>query len=283
MINILRTREAVKSLVKNLQNSGKTIGFVPTMGALHHGHLELVKKAKSSTDFVIVSIFVNPLQFNNLQDFEKYPVTENADLKLLQQEGADAVFLPDVKEIYAEKPLMSISFGGLDERLEGAFRPGHFSGVGIVVSKLLNIVNPDFLYLGQKDLQQVAIIRQLVSELSFDVRLVVVSTQREEDGLALSSRNMRLDQAERKAATILYRILAMAESELLKGVSWFEIREKALNMIASEPLARLEYLELVTTDTVEPLTQLDLQQSVSVCIAVYIGEVRLIDNLSIIS
>jgi pantoate--beta-alanine ligase len=283
MINILRTREAVKSSVKNLQISGKTIGFVPTMGALHQGHLELVKKAKSSSDFVIVSIFVNPLQFNNLQDFEKYPVTENADLKLLQQVGADAVFIPDVKEIYANKPLLSISFGGLDERLEGAFRPGHFSGVGIVVSKLLNIVNPDFLYLGQKDLQQVAIIRQLVSELSFDVRIDVVPTQREEDGLALSSRNMRLDQAERKAATILFRILTMAESELLKGVSWFEIREKALNMIALEPLARLEYLELVTTDTVLPLTQLDLQQSISVCLAVYIGEVRLIDNLSIIS
>lgn len=283
MINILRTREAVKSLVKNLQFSGKTIGFVPTMGALHKGHLELVKRAKSSSDFVIVSIFVNPLQFNNLEDFEKYPITENADLKLLEEEGADAVFLPSAEEIYAKRPLLSIAFGGLDERLEGAFRPGHFSGVGIVVSKLLNIVNPDFLYLGQKDLQQVAVIRQLVSELSFDVQLVIVPTQREQDGLALSSRNLRLNSEERKAATILYRVLTMAENELLKGVSWFEIREKGLRMIASEPLARLEYLELVTTADIQPLVQIEKDLSVSVCIAVYIGEVRLIDNLSIIS
>ncbi len=283
MINILRTREAVKSLVKNLHYSGKTIGFVPTMGALHKGHLELVKKAKSSSDFVIVSIFVNPLQFNNLEDFQKYPNTENADLKLLEEEGADAVFLPTSEEIYAKKPLLTIAFGGLDERLEGAFRPGHFSGVGIVVSKLLNIVNPDFLYLGQKDLQQVAVIRQLVSELSFDVQLIIVPTQREVDGLALSSRNLRLNCKERKAATILFRVLTMAKNELLMGVSWFEIREKGLNMIASEPLARLEYLELVTTADIQPLVQLERHQGVSVCIAVYIGEVRLIDNLSIIS
>jgi pantoate--beta-alanine ligase len=282
MLNILRTREATRSTIKTLQNSGKKVGFVPTMGALHEGHLELVRNAKASSDIVVVSIFVNPLQFNNPEDFKKYPISESADLALLENAGVEIAFIPDYQEIYPQKPKMNIFFGALEEKLEGAFRPGHFGGVGIIVSKLLNIVNPDILYLGQKDLQQVAVIRQLISELSFPVDLVVVPTQRESDGLAMSSRNLRLKPNERKSAVLLFNLLNMAKSELLEGKNWFQIREKVESIVAGEPLARLEYFELVTTSDLQILNELKKDTDVSICIAMFIGEVRLIDNLSVI-
>lgn len=281
-VTILRTKQAVKSALQILRNSQKTIGFVPTMGALHKGHLSLVENAKLSSDSVIVSIFVNPTQFNNKEDYEKYPISIDEDLKLLEEKGVDFIFLPSVTEMYTGESLLKMDFGDLDKTLEGSFRPGHFSGVGVVVSKLLNIVKPDKSYFGQKDLQQVAIIKRLVNDLSFDVEIVVVPTIREADGLAMSSRNVRLNPEERLTATILYKCMFFAKTELLQGGDWFEIREKVAKRFYDEPKARLEYFELVNTDTLEKLSTIKDQLNISICTAAFIGEVRLIDNLSIV-
>ncbi|MFD2036433.1 pantoate--beta-alanine ligase [Belliella marina] len=281
-MTILRTKQAVKSALQILRTSQKTIGFVPTMGALHKGHLSLVENAKLSSEVVIVSIFVNPTQFNNKEDFENYPITIEEDLKLLEEKGVDFIFLPNLEEMYPAETLLKMDFGDLDKTLEGAFRPGHFSGVGVVVSKLLNIVKPDKSYFGQKDLQQVAIIKRLVVDLCFDVEIIVIPTIREQDGLAMSSRNVRLNPDERLTATILYKCLVFAKDELLDGGDWFEIREKVTKRFHDEPQARLEYFELVHTDTLEKLKEIKGQKKVSICTAAYIGEVRLIDNLSIV-
>nr|WP_255777793.1 pantoate--beta-alanine ligase [Mariniradius sediminis] len=264
------------------RNDRKTIGLVPTMGALHIGHLELVKKAKESTDVVVVSIYVNPTQFNNPADFEKYPKTLDKDLEILDKIGVDIVFTPENQEIYPSNPKLRLNFGLLEEVLEGAFRPGHFNGVGIVVSKLLNIVKPDVAFFGQKDLQQVAIIKRLVSDLSFDVKIDVVRTVREANGLAFSSRNMRLNPDERMAALVLSKALFFAKSELLRGVDWLTVKNQAVQLFESEPLCRLEYFELVDPNTFKILESFDPRDLSSICTAAYVGEVRLIDNLPII-
>lgn len=278
---ILGTKEEVNSNLQIFRNRNKTIGLVPTMGALHQGHLELVKIAKQYSDLVVVSIFINPTQFNNQEDFEKYPKTLDKDLELLDKSGVDYLFLPDTMEIYPSKPMLSIDFGHLDKILEGSFRPGHFNGVGIVVSKLLNIVKPNHAYFGQKDLQQVAIIKRLVLDLSFDVRINVVPTVREEDGMALSSRNLRLDSESRQSARIISKALFLAKSELLDGRPWLSIRKKINQMFESEPKAKLEYFELVTSDSFYVLEDIGEEKNVSICTAAYFGDVRLIDNISI--
>lgn len=281
-MNILRTKEAVKSALQIIAESQRTVGFVPTMGALHEGHLALVEKAKESSDVVFVSIFVNPTQFNNPDDFAKYPNTLDKDLELLENTGVDYLFLPDVQEIYPVKPMISIDFGDLERVLEGAFRPGHFNGVGIVVSKLLNIVKPQKAFFGQKDLQQVAVIKRLVADLSFDVEIVVVPTVREADGLALSSRNLRLSSTERKSALILFKALSFAKDELLAGEPWLEVREKIDELIMTQIGVTLEYFELVHSDNMTILDKLEKHIPVSICTAAYVGEVRLIDNISVI-
>lgn len=278
---ILGTKEEVNSNLQIFRNRNKTIGLVPTMGALHQGHLELVKIAKQYSDIVVVSIFINPTQFNNQEDFEKYPKTLDKDLELLDKSGVDYLFLPDTMEIYPSKPMLSLDFGHLDKILEGSFRPGHFNGVGIVVSKLLNIVKPHHAYFGQKDLQQVAIIKRLVLDLSFDVRINVVPTVREEDGMALSSRNLRLDSESRQSARIISKALFLAKSELLDGRPWLSIRKKINQMFESEPKAKLEYFELVTSDSFYVLKDIGEEKNVSICTAAYFGDVRLIDNISI--
>lgn len=276
------TKKTLNSDLLIFRNDRKTIGLVPTMGALHIGHLELVKKAKESTDVVVVSIYVNPTQFNNPADFEKYPKTLDKDLEILDKIGVDIVFTPENQEIYPSNPKLRLNFGLLEEVLEGAFRPGHFNGVGIVVSKLLNIVKPDVAFFGQKDLQQVAIIKRLVSDLSFDVKIDVVRTVREADGLAFSSRNMRLNPDERMAALVLSKALFFAKSELLRGVDWLTVKNQAVQLFESEPLCRLEYFELVDPNTFKILESFDPRDLSSICTAAYVGEVRLIDNLPII-
>jgi pantoate--beta-alanine ligase len=280
-VYILGTKEEVNNHLQILRNSNKTIGLVPTMGALHQGHLELVKIAKQYSDIVVVSIFVNPTQFNNQQDFEKYPKTLDNDLDLLNKSGVDFLFLPDTMEIYPSKPMLSIDFGHLDKILEGAFRPGHFNGVGIVVSKLLNIVKPHEAFFGQKDLQQVAVIKRLVLDLSFDVKINIVPTIREEDGVALSSRNLRLSEDSRRSARIISQALFFAKAELLAGNSWLSIRKTVNQMFGSNPKVKLEYFELVTSDTFYVLEDIIDKEKVSICAAAYFGDVRLIDNISI--
>lgn len=268
--------------LKSLQ-SGKTIGFVPTMGALHEGHLDLVKKSKKECDITVASIFVNPTQFNNPEDFAKYPITLEPDLKQLEAEGADFVFLPETSTIYPEKPVLTLNFGELEHVLEGEFRPGHFNGVGIVVSKLFHIIKPDKAFFGQKDLQQVAVIKQLIRDLSFSLELVVVPTRREIDGLAMSSRNLRLNPRERKQALILYWSLTKAKDELLAGKPWLEVRNQIRQDFQETSLARLEYFELVHPEYFTRYETFETDQKSSICVAAYLGSVRLIDNLPIIS
>ncbi|MBD8491050.1 pantoate--beta-alanine ligase [Echinicola sp. CAU 1574] len=285
-MKILHTKNEINLKLLEHRNASKSIGLVPTMGALHEGHLSLVHKAKGHADVVVVSIFVNPTQFNNPEDLEKYPRTVNEDLKMLEKSGVDYVFLPSVEEMYPQPSKLKFNFGDLETTLEGAFRPGHFNGVGVVVSKLFHIIKPDVAYFGQKDLQQVAIIRRMVEDLSFDVNLEVVPTVREEDGLAMSSRNRRLNSEERKLSVMLYESLVWARNELFAGCSWLEVQEKISHKFNEEPLAKLEYFELVKTKSLEVVSGIDLGSQLranefSICTAVYIGDVRLIDNLPI--
>jgi len=267
--------------LKSLQ-SGKTIGFVPTMGALHQGHLDLVKNSKKECDITVVSIFVNPTQFNNPEDFAKYPNTLEQDLKKLEDEGTDFVFLPETLTIYPERPVLTINFGELEHVLEGKFRPGHFNGVGIVVSKLFHLIRPDKAFFGQKDLQQVAVIKQLVRDLSFTLELVVVPTRRETDGLAMSSRNLRLNSEERAQALILYSSLSKAKAELFAGKPWLEVRSQISMDFKEKSLASLEYFELVHPEHFTRFEAFEPDQKSSICVAAYLGSVRLIDNLPII-
>ncbi|MDF2156642.1 pantoate--beta-alanine ligase [Algoriphagus sp. CAU 1675] len=264
-----------------LLQSNKTIGLVPTMGALHQGHLDLVKKCKKQCEVSVVSIFVNPTQFNNPEDFEKYPISTAADVDLLEKEGVDFVFLPSVETMYPTQPQLKVDFGRLEKILEGAFRPGHFNGVGIVVSKLFNIIRPHVAFFGQKDLQQVAVIRSLVQDLSFPVQLETVSTRRESDGLAMSSRNRRLSPLQREKALLLFQSLMLAKEELLKGKSWKSIQEKIRVNFQHTEAVQLEYVELVQTESFDLLEAWLPNLNCSVCIAAFIGEVRLIDNMPI--
>ncbi len=252
------------------------------MGALHEGHLDLVRAAKASGDLTVVSIFVNPTQFNNPDDFANYPHTLEEDLSRLKAAAVDFVFIPSKQTVYPEDPTLHFGFGDLEAVLEGAFRPGHFNGVGIVVSKLFNFIKPHKAFFGQKDLQQVAIINRLINDLSFDVQMVTVPTKREADGLAMSSRNLRLTAEERKESRIIINSLRKAEKELLDGMTWFDIQNQIKRDFRNSPLARLEYFELVhpaSFKTYEVFTPLEKS---SICIAAFIGNIRLIDNLTII-
>lgn len=259
-----------------------TIGLVPTMGALHQGHLDLVKKSIEKSDVTIVSIFVNPTQFNNQDDFAKYPNTLDSDLQILEKAGVNYVFLPSVETIYPNFPNLKLDFGDLERVLEGEFRPGHFNGVGIVVSKLFHFIRPQLAFFGQKDLQQVAIIKRLAQDLSFPIELEVVPTRREKDGLALSSRNMRLSPEERQNALILSRSLEKAKSQLLGGKVWSEVQKEIKADFENLELSKLEYFALVHPETFELIQNFNPKEKSSICVAAFIGEIRLIDNLPII-
>ncbi|MBA4298504.1 pantoate--beta-alanine ligase [Algoriphagus alkaliphilus] len=282
-MKLIRTGAEWNPLWLNHLRNNQQIGLVPTMGALHDGHLDLVAKSRSTCDVTLVSIFVNPTQFNNPEDFQKYPKTLDLDLEKLTQAGVDYVFLPSVEEMYPAPTQLKFYFGDLEHVLEGKFRPGHFNGVGIVVSKLFHLIRPHVSFFGQKDLQQVAIIKRLVADLSFDLKLEVIPTRREVDGLAMSSRNLRLSPQERLTALLLFSSLEKAKTELLNGKSWFEIQVEIRSGFENEPFAQLEYLELIHPDSFETYTVFDSIQKSSICVAAFIGAVRLIDNMPIIS
>jgi len=269
----------LKSVLKPFYLAEKRIGLVPTMGALHEGHLALVRSSKAQNDLTVVSIFVNPTQFNNFDDLDKYPRTLDADLAMLRQEGVDIAFVPEVEEMYPQPTGLSISFSPLENTLEGKFRPNHFSGVAIIVAKLFHAVAPDVAYFGQKDLQQVSIIRRLVSDLQFDLKIAMVPSVREKDGLALSSRNQRLNEIEREQAIVLYQSLQFSKTELLRGHSWLEIVGRAASLIAEKSLVRLEYLELININDFTLAKEIDPEHPQAICIAAYVGDIRLIDNI----
>jgi pantoate--beta-alanine ligase len=262
---------------------GKKVGLVPTMGALHRGHLELVSAARRENDVVVASIFVNPTQFNNPEDLKKYPRSLETDLQLLEAENCDFVFVPEENEIYPEEPLTKIQFGYLNSIMEGAHRPGHFDGVGLVVGKLFNIVQPDRAYFGKKDLQQLTIIKKMVHDLNFDIEIIPYPIVREKDGLAMSSRNARLNYEERKEAPAIYRNLELISERLSKQETSFEAAKKSfIEEVDRHSTLCTEYIEVVDTKTLRPVENLGEGKNVSICVAVFAGNIRLIDNVSII-
>ena len=278
-MNVFHTRGSISEAVDALKAKGKTIGFVPTMGALHEGHLALVKRAIDQSDAVVVSIFVNPTQFNNSADLEKYPRMLERDVDLLKTVGEVLVFAPSFQDVYPENDVFTpLDLGGLDTVLEGKFRPGHFQGVVHVVRNLFEIVRPDKAFFGLKDFQQLAIIKKMVDLLKIPVVIVPCPTTREESGLALSSRNLRLSDEERKNALIIYRTLELV-AQLRKDHTPAEARAKAINYFNTGDL-KLEYIEIVDSETLEILSQ-NWGEHPTCCIAAFCGEVRLIDNIQI--
>jgi len=261
------------------QHAG-SVGFVPTMGYLHEGHLELVRRARVENLTVVVSIFVNPTQFGPKEDFASYPRDPERDLALLEKEGVSFVFMPGVEEMYPEGFNSWVEVKGITERLEGALRPGHFRGVATVCAKLFNIVQPDKAYFGQKDAQQLAVIRKMVSDLNMNLEVVGVPTVREPDGLAMSSRNIRLNPQERKAALVLWKSLCLAQELWQKGEKSAErLRQEMTSLIEGEPLARIDYVSVADAETLEELNKVDRPALVSM--AVWMGKTRLIDNITL--
>jgi len=272
------TREYLESK----QFSGKTIGFVPTMGALHEGHLTLIRQSKAENDLTVCSIFVNPIQFNNPDDLDKYPRTLASDVKLLTAEGCDVLFSPDAAEMYpeGEPALIDLELGMLDKLMEGRFRPGHFRGVAIVVKKLFDIVGPTRVYFGKKDFQQLAVIRHMVNTLNLPYEIVPCETVRESDGLAMSSRNMRLTIAERGIAPSIFQVLRKVRDKTGK-VPVRELKEWAVKKIQEQPAMRVEYFEIADRETLMPLESWDHRIKAVALTAVYLGDVRLIDNIEL--
>ncbi|GAB3772622.1 pantoate--beta-alanine ligase [Spirosoma horti] len=249
------------------------------MGALHEGHITLIDAARSENDVVVSSIFVNPTQFNNPDDLARYPRTLEDDCQKLAAAGCDVVFAPSVAEMYPEPTTLRLNFGELETVMEGAFRPGHFNGVGTVVAKLFNMVQPDKAYFGQKDLQQVAVIRRLVRDLSFCVELVRCPTIRESDGLAMSSRNRNLTDIEREQATALFKALTLAHDLLVEGHSTTQAKAAVTGFFTGNPHFRLEYVEIVNADTLQLASEVLAPGQTAICLAAHLGNVRLIDNL----
>ena len=259
--------------------AGERVVLVPTMGALHAGHLALMARARSLGRRVVASIFVNPTQFNNPDDLRLYPRLPEQDTALLAGAGCTALFMPPVEEIYPQPTVLRFDFGALERVMEGAHRPGHFNGVATVVSKLFHMAQPHRAYFGQKDFQQVAIVRQLIADLSFDLELVVAPTVRETDGLAMSSRNRRLNPEARAVAPLLHQVLSQAASQVRQGVAPAQVQAQALAALAQEPQFTPEYFEVADAQTLQPLAGYEAGQPVVLCVAAHLGGVRLIDNV----
>lgn len=269
----------LQALTATLHAEKKTIGFVPTMGALHEGHLSLVRTARKQTDVVIVSIFVNPTQFGPHEDLSRYPRDLDRDLELLRPLGVEYVFLPTPDEIYPTGFATYVTVEGLSEKLEGASRPGHFRGVATVLVILFNLVRPHKVFMGQKDGQQTVVVKKMVRDLRLPTEIIVLSTTREADGLAMSSRNRYLSPPERQAATVLFRALQQAQSRFANGERDAEaIRQAMQEVIAAEPEAQLDYIAITDDKTLAPQSDL-AGKTVLISLAVKIGKTRLIDNV----
>jgi len=276
---LVKEIKELRNLIKSWKREGLSIGYVPTMGALHEGHESLIKKAVAENDKVVISVFVNPTQFGPNEDYDSYPRDIDKDLAICMSAGGDVVFNPEPKEMYFDNKSTSVSVSNLTSVLCGAKRPGHFDGVCLVVSKLLNIVTPDKAYFGEKDAQQVAVLKRMVRDLNIDVEIVACPIIREEDGLAKSSRNTYLSDEERKAALILSRSLEIAQDLLNKGErNATKLKEIIKEEISKEPLAKIDYVELVDSDSLENVEI--IKNNILIPIAVFIGKTRLIDNFT---
>ena len=278
-MKILGTVNEVRSLVKEWKSQGLKVGFVPTMGYLHEGHKSLIDKAVKENDKVVVSIFVNPIQFGPKEDLASYPRDLERDSKLCEDAGASAIFHPEKEEMYFDDFCTHVDIEGLSDGLCGKSRPIHFRGVCTVVSKLFNIVNPDRAYFGEKDAQQLAIIKRMVRDLNFDIEIVGCPIVREEDGLAKSSRNTYLSSEERKAATILSKSLALGKKALESGeIDSEKVKKIIIDNINTEPLAKIDYVDIVDSLSMAEVNK--IEKTVLVAMAVYIGKTRLIDNFT---
>lgn len=278
-MEIIRTKKNLSEITNKAKSAGKTVGLVPTMGALHAGHLSLIERARKECDFVAVSVFVNPTQFNNANDLVTYPHTEEADCKLLESAGVDVAFIPSVEEIYPEPDTRVFDLGEVANVMEGPMRPGHFNGVAQIVSKLFEMVNPDKAYFGEKDFQQIAVIRKMVEICGFNLEIVSCPIKREADGLALSSRNVRLTPEGRKTAPIIYKTLKDSV-EYSQSHTLEETKNYVVNTLNATNGLEVEYYEIVDSISMQPVKDWkDTQNGVQGCITVYCGDVRLIDNI----
>jgi len=276
---VYRTKTDLTGHLLSLQNEGKTIGLVPTMGALHLGHMSLVEKANSENDIVVVTLFVNPTQFNDPSDLDHYPRTLDQDLELIRQLEADLVFVPSVKEMYPEEDTQTFDLGSLDKVMEGKHRKGHFNGVAQIVSKLFLLIRPQRAYFGQKDFQQLVIIRRLVEILELNLTIVPCPIIREKDGLAMSSRNTRLSKEERKLAPFIYETLVQAR-EKMEDLTPSQLKEWVTLQFKKQSELNLEYFEIVEDKGLMPIDEWDTLVNKVACLAVELGGVRLIDNLN---
>ncbi len=275
---IFNSKEELKNQLSQI-NKNLSIGFVPTMGALHQGHLELIKRCSEENDITVSSIFVNPTQFNNQEDLEKYPRTFDKDIKLISP-FCDILFHPSVSDIYPDNELGKFDFGYLENVLEGKFRPGHFNGVAVVVSRLFKSVMPDKAYFGEKDYQQLLIIKNLVQQLKYDIEIIPCKIVREDDGLAMSSRNLRMNYEERKLAPIIHQKLLEAK-EMSKSRTLLETKTFVSNYFLNNNKFKLEYFEVVDANNLQPIYDITDKNNIIALIAIWLGDIRLIDNIKI--
>ncbi|CAN5870578.1 pantoate--beta-alanine ligase [soil metagenome] len=275
---LIKSAAELTAYIKKVNANGVFVGFVPTMGALHQGHISLIERSKNENGLTVCSIFVNPTQFNNPEDFKKYPITLETDIDLLEKWGTDVLFLPDVAEIYPPGFVKKhYELGFLETVLEGKYRPGHFQGVCLVVDRLLDIVMPNNLYLGQKDYQQCMVISRLIDITGHQTNIVICPTLRETDGLAMSSRNMRLDASQRILALDIYEALSLLKKEIKKG-SLTEIKLNAREKLTAAGF-KVDYVEIADSGTLLLQEQWDGSQKMVALVAAYLGDIRLIDNL----
>ena len=271
--------ETIKGLKQELEKyNSKNIGFVPTMGALHDGHISLVKRSVEENDVTVVSVFVNPTQFNDKADLERYPRTEEADKKLLEAAGCDIVFMPQVEEMYPEEDTRVFNFGCIETVMEGKYRPGHFNGVAQIVSKLFDAVEPTRSYFGEKDFQQVAIIRDMVRQLELPVEIIACPIIREESGLARSSRNELLSAEERKKAALISEVLSKSIN-FAKDMSVDEVKNWVIDQFKTDEVFRMDYYDIVDGNTLQSVSSWEDSDYIVGCIAIYCGKIRLIDNI----
>lgn len=278
-MKIIRTVRELREAVADARSNDRTVGLVPTMGALHAGHLSLVGRSVRENGFTVVSVFVNPTQFNNPDDLRTYPRTEEADCRLLEDAGVDVAFIPSVEEMYPEPDTRVFDLGPVAEVMEGAMRPGHFNGVAQVVSKLMRMAEPDRAYFGEKDFQQIAVIRRMVEIEKIPVEIVDCPICREDDGLALSSRNVRLTPEQRAIAPAIHRTLAGSLEYAVDGHSLAETIRYVTDTINSFPGMKVEYYEIVDPLTMQPLKEWPQGKETVGCVTVWCGDVRLIDNI----
>jgi len=277
-MRIISSIKEMSDTAKKIKHDGKRIGFVPTMGALHEGHLSLMRKARKENDCVVVSIFVNPVQFGPKEDFKKYPRDFKYDAALCKRMGVDLIFFPAAESVYPKNYKTYVNVEDLNNSLCGKFRPGHFKGVATVVAKLFNIVSPDVAYFGKKDAQQCAIIKKMVQDLNIPVKIKVLPTIREKDGLALSSRNSYLNRLERDDAAVLYEALKLAKKSIRQGKSSVSaVIQDMKRLINKKNSAKIQYMAIVDQESLKPLNK--IQGKVLIALAVFIGETRLIDNI----